>query len=215
MQTHWIKPPTALITQYNVFLYTMTHEHTNSTNGLPTCISSKSHNSVHLRVKKKKRKKRKRKKWRVSKAVTRSCHNSCTFLPSFMWDSERCCERLTWTVCVGRYLSPAALYFSGKVRPQGADLWIQWENCVGSFEKQHPSTCTDLESVKISNMMQPDLMSIMTLRRILTLLKKILWSALNLWMILADIPQQLLCESIFFAAAAAAAPAWWRTVSII
>lgn len=88
-----------------------------------------------------------------------------------MWDSERCCERLTWTVCVGRYLSPAALYFSREVRPQGTDLWIQWENCVGSFEKQHRSTCTDLESVKISNMMQPDLMSIMTLKRILTLLK--------------------------------------------
>lgn len=46
-------------------------------------------------------------------------------------------------IFVGRYLSPGALYFNREVRQQGTDLWIQWENCVNSFEKQHTSTCTD------------------------------------------------------------------------
>lgn len=109
-----------------------------------------------------------------------------------MWDSELCCDSLTWTVFVGRYLSPGALYFNREVRPQGTDLWIQWENCVNSFEKKHTSTCTDLEGVELSNMMQPDLVSIMTLKRIPPLLK-ILRSALKLWMISANIPQEQLC----------------------
>ena len=70
----------------------------------------------------------------------------------------------SWTVFVGRYLSPGALDFNGEVRPQGADLWIQWENCVTSFEKTHTSTCTDLEGVAVSNTMHPNGMSITTLK---------------------------------------------------
>lgn len=69
----------------------------------------------------------------------------------------------SWTVFVGGYLSPGALYFNREVRPQGTDLWIQWGNCVTAFEKKHTSTCTGLEGVEISNMMQPNIMSNMTL----------------------------------------------------
>lgn len=33
-----------------------------------------------------------------------------------------------WTVFVGGYLSPGAFYINREVRPQGTDLWIQWDN---------------------------------------------------------------------------------------